>query len=88
MIIKPNFTNETIPHAEYPRPQFKRESYFCLNGKWEYAITTSSNTPSKYDGDILVPFCPESKLSGVERQLKKHEYLHYRRFFRRKTSST
>ena len=81
MIIRPSFSNEGIPHAEYPRPQFKRDSYICLNGEWEYAINKSSDKPSSYDGKILVPFCPESKLSGVNRQLQKDEFLHYVRKF-------
>lgn len=81
MIIRPSFSNESIPHAEYPRPQFKRDSYICLNGEWEYAINKSSDKPSSYDGKILVPFCPESKLSGVNRQLQKDEFLHYVRKF-------
>ncbi len=64
---------------EYPRPQLKRDNYQILNGYWNYAITNSSAAPSAYDGRILVPFSPESILSGVERQLKPHEYLWYER---------
>ena len=81
MIIKPNFSSDTVPHAEYPRPQFKRDSYVCLNGEWDYSINKSSDKISSFDGKILVPFCPESKLSGVEKQLHKDEFLHYRRNF-------
>ncbi len=81
MIIKPNFSSDTVPHAEYPRPQFKRDSYVCLNGEWDYSINKSSDKISSFDGKILVPFCPESKLSGVEKQLQKDEFLHYRRNF-------
>ena len=69
------------PYKDYPRPQFVRNSYINLNGKWEYAITKSNEFPLKYDGDILVPFCPESKLSGVERRIVKGEYLYYRKTF-------
>ena len=64
---------------EYPRPQLKRGSYTNLNGYWNYAITDSPAAPSAYDGRILVPFSPESILSGVERQLKPDEYLWYER---------
>ncbi|NLL77850.1 MAG: glycoside hydrolase family 2 [Clostridiales bacterium] len=64
---------------EYPRPQFKRENYTILNGYWNYAFTASSDIPAVYDGKILVPFSPESILSGVERQLKPDEYLWYER---------
>ena len=58
---------------EYPRPQMRRERYHILNGKWRYAITDaelSPGTPLKADGDILVPFSPESLLSGVGKQLQ------------------
>ena len=43
-----------IPLSEYPRPQFKRDSYICLNGYWEYAIRKEDKIPSKFDGQILV----------------------------------
>ena len=69
------------PLQEYPRPQFVRKSYVNLNGLWDYAITTSDEMPTGYDGKILVPFSPESTLSGVNRQLKPKEYLFYRTFF-------
>lgn len=64
---------------EYPRPQMKRESYLNLNGMWEYAITKGEQEPETYDGGILVPFSPESALSGVNRQLLPDETLWYRR---------
>ncbi|MCZ7473592.1 MULTISPECIES: sugar-binding domain-containing protein [unclassified Micromonospora] len=64
---------------EYPRPQFARDSHLNLNGRWEYAITGSSTEPERYDGRILVPFSPESALSGVGRQLQPGETLWYRR---------
>lgn len=64
---------------EYPRPLLQRESYVNLNGYWEYAITAKFRRPEAYDGKILVPFSPESVLSGVERQLRPEEYLWYRR---------
>lgn len=66
---------------EYPRPQLKRDNYTILNGLWNYAITASGDAPTDYDGQILVPFSPESSLSGVERQLKPDEYLWYQRVF-------
>lgn len=63
---------------EYPRPLLKRDSYINLNGYWDYAITKKFRKPEKYDGRILVPFSPESVLSGAERQLQPDEYLWYR----------
>ena len=69
------------PLQEYPRPQFVRKSYVNLNGLWDYAITKTDVIPMQYDGKILVPFSPESELSGVNRQLKPNEYLFYRTTF-------
>lgn len=67
------------PLPEYPRPQLRRESCLNLNGPWEYAITRGSDEPEEYDGEIIVPFAPESELSGVGRTLQPGEYLWYRR---------
>ncbi|MFC9558549.1 glycoside hydrolase family 2 protein [Agromyces sp. NPDC056965] len=78
------------PLPEYPRPQLARGSYLNLNGVWRYAITPEGETPDGsaasdgydgYDGEIVVPFSPESVLSGVGRQLQPDETLHYRRTF-------
>ena len=73
--------DETCPLHEYPRPQFERDSFLNLNGKWEYAITQSDEKPETFDGDILVPFSPESELSGVRRTLHADETLWYRLHF-------
>ena len=65
--------------TEYPRPQMRRDSYLNLNGRWEYAITDSDESPPRWDGTILVPFSPESALSGVGRSLQPGQTLWYRR---------
>ena len=70
-----------IPLYEYPRPQFERNSYLCLNGFWDVAFSNDGVMLDSFDKQILVPYCPESKLSQVNRQLKKNEYLHYRKQF-------
>ena len=62
----------------YPRPQMVRENWTNLNGKWDYAVTSVTNTPgrpTKWDGKILVPFAIESALSGVGRLLEPNEFL-------------
>ncbi|MBQ9066859.1 MAG: glycoside hydrolase family 2 [Clostridia bacterium] len=71
------------PRAEYPRPQMKRNSYMTLNGKWDYAIRPDKSDPAAtgYDGKILVPFAPESKLSGVGKIVQPTDTLYYRRTF-------
>lgn len=48
-----------IPWNVYPRPQLKRDSFFCLNGQWDFSF---NNKETK----ILVPFAPESLLSGIQ----------------------
>ena len=68
-----------MPYPEYPRPQMKRESYLCLNGKWELEIKRAEK--SVFEGEILVPFVPESRISGVGREIGKKDILVYRRSF-------
>ena len=62
---------------EYPRPQFKRDSYMNLNGKWKYALRNKGQKLGNYDGDIIVPFSIESPLSGVQKSLKPGMTLFY-----------
>jgi len=71
-----------MPLSDYPRPQFVRSEWQCLNGEYNYAITsTDSDCPQSFHGKILVPFSIESQLSGVERNLSPDELLWYRRSF-------
>lgn len=71
-----------VPLPEYPRPQMTRESWQNLNGWWECAILPlEAPKPAVYDRRILVPFAPESRLSGVEHVLQPNEKLWYRRSF-------
>lgn len=80
MIFEPEFlTNKNIPLFEYPRPQLKRDSYFCLNGIWDYKILKENSLLKQ--GKINVPYSPECELSGVLTQLKKDQTLIYERNF-------
>ena len=63
-----------IPWDVYPRPQMKRNSYVNLNGQWEFSA-------EDYEGEITVPFCPESKLSGIGRHFPEGTPLVYSRKF-------
>ena len=72
------------PWQAYPRPQLKRESYLNLNGEWEFTALPESlarELPVGYDRKILVPFCPESPLSGIQAHHGEDEHLFYRRAF-------
>ena len=74
--------NKDCPLSEYPRPQMVRESYQCLNGRYEYAITKAgAGVMGNAEGEIIVPFALECELSGVEGSLKENEALWYRRKF-------
>ena len=77
--------NVTAENAwtEYPRPQMRRESWTNLNGRWNYAVTSieQRDVPKKWNGKILVPYCLESKLGGVQRLLDASEALWYSRTF-------
>ncbi len=68
----------TVPHSYYPRPSLKRDSFIYLNGEWEYGESDICEEYI-YTEKILVPFAPESALSGIGRTPR--EYMHYRRTF-------
>ena len=81
-------TSNVLP--EHPRPRMQRDNYVMLNGVWEYAIApvdgevdaetlTLQEIPSRWDGQIVVPFSPEAPLSGVGRTVRPYELLWYRR---------
>lgn len=61
-----------IPRPEYPRPQLVREDWINLNGKWQFEIDFGVEgfdreffKRDSFKDEILVPFCPESDLSGI-----------------------
>ena len=61
-----------IPRREHPNPQWERENWLCLNGEWEFDFDFGKSALERrlYEADklnkkIIVPFCPESVLSGV-----------------------
>lgn len=67
---------------EYPRPIMERSSWKNLNGLWQYAITEIDKpAPTKFDGDILVPFAVESSLSGVGKKVGDNKVLWYQCHF-------
>lgn len=67
---------------EYPRPIMERPEWQNLNGLWNYAIVGKDTTkPVEYQGEILVPFCAESALSGVAKEIGADNSIWYKRTF-------
>ncbi|MDD3092836.1 MAG: glycoside hydrolase family 2 TIM barrel-domain containing protein [Clostridia bacterium] len=61
-----------IPRPEHPRPQMYRESWINLNGEWQFEIDHGKSgrdrglyKNTELNSSIIVPFCPESELSGI-----------------------
>lgn len=61
-----------IPRPEYPRPQFERTDWVNLNGQWTFEMDFGSSGEQRgwtntkgLSKKIMVPFCPESELSGI-----------------------
>ena len=67
--------DKSCPLNDYPRPQFKRDSFICLNGIWNYAIYGENKKFSGFQGEIVVPFSPESILSGVEKAVQPIHFI-------------
>ena len=62
----------SMPRPEYPRPQFERAGWVNLNGEWTCSFDFGGSGMERefykskgFDKKITVPFCPESKLSGI-----------------------
>ena len=83
--IRTKWAEEVNPSnvlPEYPRPQLVRGEWQNLNGLWNYAITeVNAAKPTKFDGEILVPFAIESALSGVGKWITEKQILWYEREF-------
>ena len=72
IIIIPSSYAINTPRPEYPRPQFERAEWINLNGTWSYTFDFSQSGMERslynsegFEQSIIVPFCPESSLSGV-----------------------
>lgn len=71
--------NPSSDWSEYPRPQMKRDSYLSLCGQWDLSVEAKGQETAL--GAISIPYPPESRLSGIERALKKNERYLYRKTF-------
>lgn len=79
---------ENVPRPEYPRPQLFRRDWLNLNGEWEFEEDPGKSGEARgltggqaLSGRIIVPFAPESKLSGIGKR-DFMECVWYRRHFR------
>lgn len=79
-------SDASTPRPEYPRPQFVRDRWMNLNGRWgfdfdpgdsgfERGLAAPDATLSR---EITVPFAPESALSGIG-DVDFHHAVWYRR---------
>lgn len=74
--------------TEYPRPQFVRKNWLCLNGTWDFAFDDENLAGIEHwetdsyilDKKIQVPFCFESELSGIH-DTSIHDRVFYKRRF-------
>jgi len=69
------------PWQSYPRPQMRRNSFFNLNGEWDFAVCTNGEAPAEFDRKIRVPFPPQSLLSGVGENYPEDHFLFYQKKF-------
>ncbi len=67
----------SIPHSEYPRPRMERESFLSLNGEWDFGYGKNEI----YNRKILVPFPPQSLLSGINEHILQTDTLFYSKKF-------
>ncbi len=88
LLAAPLVLGQTVPRPEYPQPQFQREQWMSLNGPWEFEFDDANvgleeNWAAggrKFTRTIVVPFCFESKLSGIG-DTSFHPWVWYRRSF-------
>ena len=85
-----------LPRPEYPRPQFRRPDWTNLNGEWRFAFDDEDaglaqgwhrvsaenlrSAGSPFDRTITVPFCYQSRLSGIG-DTSFHDVVWYARTF-------
>lgn len=77
---------QQLPRPEYPEPQFQRDRWLNLNGSWEFEFDDENagleeewaTSGRKFSRRILVPFCFESRMSGIG-DTSFHPWVWYRR---------
>ena len=80
---------DAVPRPEHPRPDFQRDTFYNLNGCWQFAFDDANEglaqrwyAPGRaLGGQITVPFAYQTKMSGVGPTDEIHPVLWYRRGF-------
>ena len=80
MRLRSNYAVGKVPHPDHPTPQTERENWLCLNGKWAFYKEKVTGEKA-FECEILVPFSPETLLSGLPEtfRLEENETLVYTR---------
>jgi len=88
VVLLPQLAPADLPRPEYPRPDFQRESWLNLNGTWEFEVDSKGDGDAQgwssgkaFNQKIVVPFCPESRLSGLALSTNYLPHVWYRRQF-------
>ncbi len=79
---------QAIPRPEYPQPQFQRDQWLSLNGRWDFDFDDQNkgiaedwaSGSRKLAKEIQVPYCFESTKSGIG-DTSFHPWVWYRRTF-------
>jgi beta-galactosidase/beta-glucuronidase len=79
---------QPVPRPEHPQPQFMRSEWQSLNGTWQFAFDDHDEglgagwhvAEAPFRRNIIVPFCFESRMSGIG-DTSFHPVVWYRRQF-------
>ncbi len=74
-------TRSGTPWDVHPKPQFLREKWVNLNGTWDFVYGYAPTEPERYTDTVLVPYPPESRLSGFDGHPYEGNHLFFRRSF-------
>jgi beta-galactosidase/beta-glucuronidase len=79
---------QQTPRPEHPQPQFERDAWMNLNGRWDFDFDDQNaglrenweSGTHRFSRTILIPFCFESRASGIG-DTSFHPWAWYRREF-------
>ena len=77
--LKLHRNGNNTPWDVYPRPKLVRDSFMNLNGWWDFTVMDRNRILERFDRKILVPYPPESLLSGIHQHFEEGAALVYRK---------